>query len=237
MTSTSSTAEIERRVRDALSTVAETVTETVTEHSIATAPPRPPHRSKRRWRIGLGLGAVAVPVIFAASAIVRQGPEYVDTIPREDIVVEGSVDGSSYLLIETTRTDTCGQAVTGVELVEERENLLGSEWNTTGTAYGEPNGCGSYNATARYLADPSLYNDGGAMVGDTMVWTWAVHPSVTAVRITADHYAKDLPVHRVDGAGYALFEVPKELREYTAELLVDGAVVPGSEEAHTVRER
>ena len=230
MTSTSSTQEIERRVRDALFAVAETVT----EHSSATA--RAAHRPKRRWRLGLGLGAVAVPLVFAASALVRQGPEYVDTIPPGTIVLEGSVDGSRYLLVESRRTDRCGRPVTGVELVEERENLLGSEWSTTGTAYGEPNECGSSGATARYLADPSLHNDGGARVGDTMIWTWAVHPSVTAVRITTDDYAKELPVHRVDGAGYALFEVPKGLRSYTAELLVDGTVVPGSPETHTVRE-
>ena len=231
MTSSSSTQEIERRVRDALFAVAETVT----EHSGAPALPAP--RRRRHWRLGLGLGAVAVPLVFAASAFVRQGPEYVDTIPPETIVMEGSVDGSRYLLVESRRTDRCGRPVTGVELVEERENLLGSEWSTTGTAYGEPNECESYEATARYLADPSLYNDGGAMVGDTMVWTWAVHPSVTAVRITADDYAQDLAVHRVDGAGYALFEVPKDLREYTAELLVDGAGVPGSSETHVVRDR
>ena len=229
MTSSSSTQEIERRVRDALFAVAETVT----EHSAA--PARPARRSKRRWRIGLGLGAVAVPLVFAASAFVRQGPEYVDTIPPETIVLEGSVDGSRYLLVESRRTDRCGRPVTGVELVEERENLLGSEWSTTGTAYGEPNECESYEATARYLADPSLYDDGGTIVGNTMVWTWAVHPSVTAVRVAADDYVKDLPVHRVDGAGYALFEVPKEQRDFTAELLIGATVVPGSSETHSVR--
>ena len=230
MTSPSTTAEIERRVRDALFAVAETVT----EDSAATARPRPPHRPRRRWRIGLGIGAVAVPIVFAASAFVHQGPGYVDAIAPEDIVVAGSVDGSRYLLVESTRTDRCGRPVTGVELIEESQNLIGSTWKTTSIAYGEPNACESFDITARYLADPSLYDDGGAMVGDTMIWSWAVHPSVTAVRITADDYAKDLPVHRVDGAGYALFEVPEELREYTAELLVDGTAVPGSSETHVL---
>ena len=63
---------------------------------------------------------------------------------------------------------------------------------------------------------------------------WAVHPDVTAVRITADDYTEDLPVYPVDGAGYALFEIPKDMHEYTAELLIDGRVVPGSVEEQTV---
>jgi hypothetical protein len=38
----------------------------------------------------------------------------------------------------------------------------------------------------------------------------------------------------VDGAGYALFEVPKDVETYTAELLINGEVVPGSAEVHKV---
>jgi hypothetical protein len=234
MTKTPNTEEIAQRVRLTLSTVAATLTADSVE---SPEPSRQPGRSKRRWRIGLGLGIVAIPLAFAASTFVNQGPEYVDTIPAQDIIVEGSVDGSRYLLIETSRTDNCGQPVTGVELVEEKENLIGSEWNTTGIEYGEPNECGGITATDRYLADPSLYTDGGSVVGDSSVWTWAVHPSVTAVRITADDYSKNLPVYSVDGAGYALFEIPEAMREYAAELIVDGQVVPGSFEAHTVPDK
>jgi hypothetical protein len=223
-----STEELEQRIRHSLRTVAETVTET------AHAPTK--RRSRWRWTIGLGIGAVAIPIAFAASTYVQRGPEYVDTIPPEDIVATGSAGGSSYLLVESSRMSECGPPVTGLELVEEKENLLGSEWNTTGLEYGEldEQGC---DTTDRYLADPALFNDGGTEVGDSLVWTWSVHPDVTAVRITADGFSEDLPVLRYGGAGYALFEIPEDMREYTAELLIDGVVVPGSVEEHLVRDR
>ncbi len=229
MTRTVQSDDIEQRVRHTLHTVAATVTETeLSAAARSTATRRP----RRRWRIGLGIGAVAIPLTMAAAAFVHQGPEYVDTIPKSDIIATGSVDGSRYLLIEASRTDQCGQPVTGVELVEEKENLIGSEWNTIGVQYGEPTACSPGVATDRYLKDPALYDDSGTTVGDSFVWLWAVHPDVTAVRITADDYTKDLPVYRVDGAGYALFEIPENLHEYTAELLVNGQVVPGSVEEH-----
>jgi hypothetical protein len=231
MTNPLGTEEVEERVRRTLTTVAATLTEGSVGSTAAT---RRPLRSGRRWRIGLGIGVVAVPLAFAAAAFVHRGPEYVDTIPPEDIIVTGSVDGSRYLLIETRRTDECGDPVTGVELVEERENLIGSEWSTIGTAYGEPNACGNVTVTDRYLADPALYEDSGTTVGDSFVWLWAVHPEVTAVRITADDYTEELRVHQVDGAGYALFEIPQDMHEYTAELLVDGRVVPRATEEQTV---
>lgn len=231
MTKTLSTEEIEQRVRHTMSTVAATIT----EDSVGSpAPSRRPRRSNRRWRIGLGIGVVAIPLALAASTFVHQGPEYVDTIPPEDVIVTGSVDGSRYLLIESTRTDQCGNPVTGVELAEEKENLIGSEWNTIGSEYGELNGCGGVTPTGRYLADPAVYNDGGTTVGDSFVWLWAVHPDVTTVRITTDDYTKNLPVYPVDGAGYALFEIPKDTHEYTAELLINGHAVPGSAEEQTV---
>lgn len=239
MTSTLKADDIEERVRHTLHTVAATVTETDPSPAARSAAPR---RSRGWWRIGLGVGAIAVPLTMAAATFVHRGPEYVSTIPKDDIIATGSVDGSRYLLIEASRSDQCGQPVTGVELVEESENLVGSEWNTIGIEYGEPTACSAGVATDRYLNDPALYNDGGTTVGDdgwpwtesSFVWTWAVHPDVTAVRITADDYTKDLPVYRVDGAGYALFEIPKDIREYTAELLIDGQVVPGSVEEQTV---
>lgn len=231
MTNTLSTEDLEQRLRVALSTVAETVT---VDSVAPAAPPRHPRRSRRKWRIGMGIGAVAVPVTFVAAMVVHDGPEYVHAIPPEDVILTGSVDGSRYLLIETRRTDRCGNPLTGVELVEERENLIGSEWNTIGSSYGEPNDCGGRTATPRYLSDPALYDDGGTTVGDSFVWLWAVHPDVTAVRVTADDFTEDLPVHTVDGAGYVLFEVPQDLAAYTAELLVGDQVVPGSAEEQTV---
>jgi hypothetical protein len=229
MTKTLNTAEVEQRIRRALSSVAATLTEDSVESS---TPPRRSRRSSRRWRIGLGIGAVAIPIALAAGAFYKSGPEYVDTIPPNDIIVAGSVDGSRYLLIQKQRTDNCGQPVTTVELLEEKENLLGSEWNTVGNEYGEMTEC--WLDTSRYLADPSLHNSGGTAVGDSFVWLFAVHPSVTAVRITSEDYSQDLTVHKVNGAGHAVFEIPEDLREYTSELLVDGESVPGSLESHTV---
>jgi hypothetical protein len=222
--------QLDQHLRHVLQTVANTVTP---EQSTAPAgrPNGRPHHDRRR-RIGLVIGAAAIPVALGAGAILKSGPEYVDQIPRESIIVEDSVGGSEYLLVETRRTE-CGQPAQGVELVEENENLLGSEWNTIGEQYGERVGECRVD-TKRYLANPALFNDGGTEVGDSMVWIWAVHPDVTGVRITTSADVQDLSVHTVDGAGYALFEVPKDIEMYTAELLINGEVVPGSAEVHEV---
>ena len=229
-------AQLDRSLRHTLRVVADTVT--AAEHTVPAARSSTPStlstpgrgRSHRRRRIGLVLGAAALPIAATAAAYLRSGPEYVDQIPPDAIIVRGSVDGSEYLLVETRRT-RCGEPVEGVELVEERENLLGSEWNTIGEEYGEPIGECRLDKR-RFLADPALFNDGGTRVGDSMVWLWSLHPDVTAVRITTSDGFEDLPVHSVDGAGYALFEVPGDLETYTAELLIDGEVVPGSAEVH-----
>lgn len=220
---------LHQHLRHTLQAVADTVT--ADESTVPGGSPskRPDHR---RRRIGLVVGAAAVPLALVAAAFFKSGPEYVDQIPRESIIAKGSVGGSEYLLVETRRT-SCGEPVQGVELVEESENLLGSEWNTIGEEYGERvDECRV--DTNRYLANPALFNDGGTPVGDSFVWLWAVHPDVTAVRVTTFAGIEDLPVHTVDGAGYALFEVPKDVETYTAELLIDGEVVPGSAEVHRI---
>ena len=224
---------VEQRLRHTLHTVAETVTEDAFANTTRyTATPKP----HRRRRIAPVVGAVAVPFALAAAALIRVGPEYVDAIPPERIVMTGSVDGSRYLLIESDRTDECGQPVTGVELVEERENLIGSEWNTTGYEYGEyvERKCGYVIDTSRYLKNPALYDSSGAEVGDSFVWVYAVHPDVTAVRITSGDDTRDLKVYEVDGAGYAPFDIPTDMEEYASELLIDGQVVPGSANVRTV---
>ena len=230
---------VEQRVRIALNTVAGTVT----EERFATPPgPTVGRKPSRKRRIALGVSALTlIPVGFAAAAVVNQGPEYVDTISPERIVMTGSVDGSRYLLVETERTDECGQPVTGVELVEEKENLIGSEWNTSAYEYGEhidKRCAGRLNTVidaSRYLKNPALFNDSGAMVGDSFLWVYSVHPDVDAVRITSGDYAEDLTIYAVDGAGYAPFEVPKDVAEYTSELIVDGRVVPGSKDEWEVQ--
>jgi len=225
---------VEQRLRHTLHAVAETVT----EDSLAVKPrPKGTRKTRRRWRIAIGVGAVAIPLTLAASAILREGPEYVDTIPPERIVMTGSVDGSRYLLIESDRTNECGQPVSGVELVEEKENLLGSEWSTTGHEYGEytEKTCGDVIDTSRYLKSPALFDSSGTEVGNSFVWVYEVHPDVDTVRITSGDYTKDLKIFEVDGAGYAPFEIPKDMNEYTSELLIDGQVVPGSEEVRKLR--
>jgi hypothetical protein len=169
---------LDQHLRHVLQAVADTVTLTPEQSTAPAGRPsgRPDHR---RRRIGLVIGAAAIPVALAAGAFLTLGPEYVDQVPRESIIVEGSVGGSEYLLVETRRT-ACGQPAKGVELVEESENLLGSEWDTIGAQYGERvDECGAN--TKRFLANPALFNDGGTEVGESMVWIWAVHSDVTGV--------------------------------------------------------
>jgi len=223
---------VEQRVRHTLHTVAATVTE---DGFAAERQPTVTRRRRRMRRIAVGAGAVAITLAVAASAFVHKGPEYVDTIPKARIVMTGSADGSRYLLIESDRTDKCGKPIPGVELVEERKNLLGSEWDTTGYHYGDEVGtsCSSID-TSRYLRNPALFNASGARVGDSFVWVYAVHPEVDTVRITSGDYTKDLKVYEVDGAGYAPFEIPKDMDQYTSELVIDGHVVPGSKRVREV---
>ena len=227
MNDTTNTDEIGQRLRHDLRVVAATVTGTAPA-VLAEGPGKP----RRTRLLLLGAGAVVVVPAMAAAAIIKTGPEYVDTIPPSSIVMEGSVGGSRYLLVESRRSDQCGQPVTGVELVEERENLLGSEWNTSGFEYGElvETDCGYVNDTSRYLEDPALFVDSGTGVGDSFVWVYAVHPDVTGVRITSGDYTEVLTVYEVDGAGYAPFEVPAGMDEYTSELLIGDEVVPGSDQ-------
>jgi hypothetical protein len=217
---------LERRLRHDLSVVAGTVT----------GEPATTRKPRRKRLIAFTLGTVIAVPAFAAAAVLHQGPEYVTTIAPDRIVTAGEVDGSRYLLVETERTDECGRPVTGVELVEEDKNLLGSEWNTTGYQYGEmtDTACGYVNDTSPYLENPSLFSDSGAQVGDSFVWIYAVHPDVSTVRVTSGDFVEDLEVHTVDGAGYAVFEIPHDMTDYTSELLIDGHVVPGSVEVQMV---
>lgn len=219
--------QLEIRIRLALQTVAGTIN--------PDDAPGPAGRSPRRWRrLAIAGGvAIGVPTALAAGAILRSGPEYVDTIPESTIVVRGEVGGSEYLLVESRRTD-CGKPIGGVELIETRDNLLGSEWSTTGHQYGVPvPDCGQYDPTP-WLKNPALHDSSGSEVGDSFVWVWSVHPKVTAVRITTDTGVRHLPVHAVDGAGYAVFEIPRGLDEYRAELMIGDEVVPGSVEEKVV---
>ena len=234
------TTPLEDRLRRSLHTVAEALPE---DAFAPAAPSRPVSTRGRGRRLAIGAGALAIPVALAAGAIVRTGPEYVDQIEPERIVMSGSVDGSRYLLVETERTNECDEPVRGVELVEDRENIIGSEWNTSGYEYGQwvERTCNGFSAyvvdPAPWLADPSRYEDSGSAVGDSFVWIYSVHPDVDTVRITSGDFAVDLDVYSVDGAGYAPFEIPKGMTEYTSELIIDGEVVPGATEHQTVPAR
>lgn len=237
MNDTSTPDAAEQRIRHTLHAVAETFTE---NSFAANGRPSKAPKPRRKRRIALAVGALTlVPAGFASAAFLNTaGDEFVDKIPQERIVMEGSVDGSRYLLVESNRTGECGEPINGVELVEERKNLVGSEWNTTGYEYGgdyiqKP--CGDVIDTSRYLKNPALFNASGAEVGDSFVWVYAVHPDVDAVRITTPEASIDLPVYTVDGAGYAPFEIPHGLPEYTSELIIDGQVVPGSAQERTVQ--
>ena len=188
MTLTDSDAGLEARLRRDLASLADhVIDEPVGRRS----------RRRRRW-LAIGAGVVAIPVLATAAAQLRTGSEYVDTIPPETIVMRGDIDGDTYLMVESQRVDECDQPVTGIEIIEEDENLLGSEWNTVGYEYASTGGCVPDPA---WLRDPSLSDSGGTEVGDSFLWVWAVHPDVTSVRITTDDGVDDLAPYPVDGAG------------------------------------
>lgn len=187
-------------------------------------------RRRRRW-LALGAGVVVVPVLATAAGQLRTGSEYVDTIPPGSIVMRGDIDGDTYLMVETRRENACGRPVTGVEIVEEDENLLGSEWNTVGYEYGNVGACGP---DPSWLRDPARSDSSGTEVGDSFLWVWAVHPDVTAVRITTGDGVADLTPYRVDGAGYAVYEIPTDVETYTVELMIGDEQVPGTREEKRV---
>lgn len=138
-------------------------------------------------------------------------------------------------------TDDCDNQEPGVEIVIEDSNILGQEWNTMGHSYGEPKylsegGWCGYDVSDA-LANPAVSYASGVFVGDAFLWSGAVHPDITAVRVTIDGSTHDVEVHPRNGAGYYVVEVPEDTDEYAVELLIDGDVVPGSKESRTLPER
>jgi hypothetical protein len=223
-TSTLPDPDLEERLRTTLHAVASTVE----DMPGATTP------GNRGRRLALAVGAVGITTAVAAAAVIRMGPEYVDVLPPDNVVVAGEADGGRYWLVEMTRTVGCPEPPTGVELIKENSNLVGQEWNTSGLGYGEPvdQGC-RYDASAA-LRDPATAYSGGSFSGDTFLVTYAVHPDVTAVRLTIDGNTTTVPVHDVDGAGYSIFEVPAGTDSYTVELLIGDTPVPGSRQTRAV---
>jgi len=224
-------AELDHHVRRTLQAVAATIAE-------APSTARSAALRRRGRRILLGLGAIAVAAPLAAGGLIGFGPEYVDELPPGNVITTGILDGERYWMVESFHQDSCGQPMPGVELVVEKQNIIGQEWSTTGYSYGEPiararNGremrtCG-YD-TSQALANPAISFSSGAQVGDAMIWVYAVHPDVTALRVTIDGATEEVPVYPVDAAGYALIELPEATESYTVDLLINDDVVPGSRE-------
>lgn len=219
--------EFDQQLRRTLHEVAAKV-----EDAPAVAPEK--RRSRRRAMVGLGAAAVSVPL--AAGAIMGIGSEYVDELPRGNVIVTGSIDGSRYWMVEAFHKDDCGKPLPGVELVIEDNNIIGQEWNTLGTSFGNLPLQGCSHDNSDWLTDPSRWDISGTFLDETFVQVIAVHPNITAVRVTIDGFPQTVAVHRVDGAGYGTFEVPSDSTEYTVELLIDGEVVPGSRNTRAVPE-
>jgi hypothetical protein len=212
-------AQLDQRLRRTLRAVAATV-----DGEPTAAPKR--RRIPRGIMVGLGASAIAVPL--AAGAFYGVGSEYVDQIPPKDPIVAGSIDGNRYWVVESFHSDDCDKPYPGVELISEESNILGREWNTIGVSYGEERRCGVDVSEA--LADAALWDGGGTFVGDGFVWIVGVHPDVTSVRSTIDGSIQRVAVHPVDGAGYAVIELPEDTTQFSVELLIDGEVVPGSKQ-------
>jgi len=227
-----SEAELDERLRRTLRAVALTIEEVPPTKSLK-------RRTPRRTMVGLGAVVVAIPL--AAGAVIGFGPEYVDKIPPEGVIVAGSIDGDRYWMVEAFHTDFCDNPEPGVEIVIEDSNIMGQEWSTIGVTYGQPRwqddgGWCGYDRS-RYLGDPSRSNSGGVFMGDAFLWAGGVHPDVTAVRATIDGTAEQVEVHPWKGAGYYVIEVPPDTTEYTVELLIDGEVVPGTSQTRPFPER
>ena len=174
--------------------------------------------------MGVGVTIAAIPL--AAAAVVRFGPEYVDRIPPANPIVSGSLDGERYWVVDGRDTPSCQGSPSGVELIAESHNLVGQEWNTIGSVFGEPtaNGC----APGRADESPShtYYSDGGLVVGDGMLWLGALHPDVDEVLVSLDHgepFAAETFEH--EGGVYFVLEVPPGPATFEVDYLVDGQVV------------
>jgi hypothetical protein len=247
--------ELEARLRRTLTQVSATIGETVTP-SAELVPANRTH-GHRRWRraTAIGVGLAAVPL--AAFAYVQFGPEYVDQLPTEDALQHGTAGSDEYWLVPSFHTDGCGEPMPGVELVSERLNPLGAEWDTFGVAYGEPvpasdeaiaptdtpdvfkiEGCTRQDERS-WLGDPSKADIGVSRLGpgDDADSDWAliaaVHPEVRAIQVTTPgnpaQTVSTVPrADRPDGPRYAVVSLPADATEAEVSLLdVDGAPVPG----------
>lgn len=216
---------LDARLRETLKAVAATITDGthvqqeaarhVVAQSASVVRTRRDRRKRRGW-LAIGLAAAVVPV--AAFTTLAIGSEYVDQIPPENALVNGSEDGERYWLVPSFSKDACGRTFGGVTLVLESNNIIGKEWNTARVAYGEaPNDSGCFvSDEAQWLADPGRVDKlSQRLGGDDQDWITiiAVHPTVTALRVTDDTRAtRDVSTQplpdRPNGPRYAVFTTP-----------------------------
>ena len=218
-------AELDRRLRRSLTAVAETVTvEPLTgAATIRTEAPSPRYAKRRnRRRLAIALALAALPLAAFGYAL---APEDVDQIPPKNAFLTGSDAGKRYWVVPSFHKDSCGRPMDGVELVAENTNKVGQEWKTAGLAYGDEKvigepamGCYEVDESA-WLADPSRTAKMSQPVDESSSWprivVLAVHPSVTAVRITAVGLSpRTVPTEpmpsRPDGPRYTAFVTPSE---------------------------
>lgn len=224
---TDSDRELDRHLRRTLAAVAATVTD---------EPAPAPRRSHRRRRLLIAGGVSSAAIPLAAAAVVSFGPEYVDEMPPPDPIISGSIDGERYWVVDGRVPERCAGGPSGIELIVEENNIVGQEWNTSGTVFGEPSrdGCAPTNPT-----DPpeySYYSDGGVVAGDGMVWMGALHPEVDEVRADLGGEPEDVETFEHEGGNYYLLEVPPGTTTFTIDYLVDGKVLdpPTGERAEHV---
>ncbi|PZF99753.1 hypothetical protein [Micromonospora deserti] len=222
---------LDTRLRRTLSAVAATVTDAppatieakqhLLAQSASVARTSRDRRKRRRW-LAIGLATAVVPL--AAFTTLAIGPEFVDQIPPKRAFITGVEGGERYWVVPSFHKDSCGRTF-GVELMMESDNITGKEWNTAGTAYGEPSedggapgrGCYVYDE-AQWLTDPGRVSKlsqrlGGKDQDGDWITLIAVHPTVTTLRVAHDGRAtRDVQTQampgRPDGPRYAVFTTP-----------------------------
>ena len=212
---------LDEHLRRTLAAVAATVQEGSADDSVPV-----PLRSRRRRRLLVGAGVTIVAIPLAAAAVVRFGPEYVDRIPPSNPVVSGSLDGERYWVVDGREIPRCEGFPSGVELIAQEHNVVGQEWNTLGSFFGEPTADGCAPRLADDLPEYTYYSDGGLMVGDGMLWMGALHPDVDQVWVSLGRGEPfDAETFKHEGGTYYVLEVPPGTATFTVEYLVDGEVV------------
>ena len=224
---------LDSHLRRTLAAVAATVEQGAAGDSL----PVPP-RFRRRRRLLVGAGVTIAVIPLAAAAVVRFGPEYVDEVPPANPIVSGRLDGERYWVVDGRETPRCEGFPSGVELVAEEDNVVGQEWSTVGSFFGEPTADGCAPRVAQAQPEDTYYSDGGLMVGDGMLWMGALHPDVDQVRVSLGRGEPfNTATFTHEGGTYYVLEVPPGTATFTVTYLVDGVVLeppPGESAEHVV---